>query len=1204
MARMNFLQLNKKRLPQIAIPVAALILGAVFLMAGASVGTKAKQSKASSKTPPSVHAASLFSAPNAISPGVLLIKFKENPVVAKGASRTSISSVDVLLDQYNAYSIEPAFPFLRYSNKKMADELRRIYYVKISKPEQLGSACDAFAEDENIEFAEPQIRFKLTATPNDPQVNQQQVQLDLLNLPAAWDIVKADTSDVVIAIVDGGTEWDHDDLEANIWINEDEIPDNNIDDDNNGFIDDIRGWNFANESNDPRGLAGQTVNRTHGTRTAGIAGAVTNNALGIAGTSWNAKLMAINAAAEEDTVDQSIAFGYAGIVYAADNGADIVNVSWGGDFEDDFPFTALLQDVIDFAHANGTLVVVAAGNSGDNNDNTLRLPSNLQHVLSVGSISNTSTKSSFSNYGTKVHVYAPGESVLSTHADNRYGFQQGTSFSTPYAAGVAALVKALHPDWTPDQVREQVRVTSTSIDNLNPGYGGLLGKGKIDALRAVTETTLPSLRFAGVSFEGAGDNGTIDPGETIDLNVKVTNFLAPVSNVSVSMASRVANISMISNQATIASISTNDTVTVTFQLQAQSAIAEDQLLSFYLNFIASNYADRDIFEFNPRPPQILSHNTGPLQATITSKGTIGFLTNAADSNGIGVVLNNFNYLFEGGLMIGTGLTSVSNSVRGVNIDQDDDFRLASGSFLKIDTPGTLADQQGTVTIVDSLSSSPLGLKIKQETISYNTPPFNQFIIFKYTVFNIGPRSLPTVNIGLFFDWDLNSDAMDFARFDENRSLGTVQNRATNPDKLIATKVLSELGVTSYHVVDNRNEIDLPVSDPTQNGFTNAEKWIFMNDGIQVTTRSSTDVSTVSACGPYEIFPGDSVVVAFAIVAAETQAELYNSADAAQYVWENNYSTSVVNKKPNISTAILQNPAASKYADFVLITDRSLETVPSVDLTVGGNTSSLSMRRVIGLNNMYKGAIEFSSEGAYTVTTRATAVLTGADSTESRTYQVALAKPGTRTKVAVNGGEAVLSLSKNSVNAETYIFGSAAHNSERETIYTFSPGTRIEEPAELELHFDASRYAEPGKLFIYRQFGDSWQVLASRVDTESSTIRADADKLGSFKLVYDGLYAGDNTLPVTFALRQNYPNPFNPSTAIEYDLPEAGKVTLIVYNQLGQVVKTLVQTEQSAGRYRVSWNGRSEDGREVSSGIYFYQLKTETFSQTNKMILLQ
>ena len=130
------------------------------------------------------------------------------------------------------------------------------------------------------------------------------------------------------------------------------------------------------------------------------------------------------------------------------------------------------------------------------------------------------------------------------------------------------------------------------------------------------------------------------------------------------------------------------------------------------------------------------------------------------------------------------------------------------------------------------------------------------------------------------------------------------------------------------------------------------------------------------------------------------------------------------------------------------------------------------------------------------------------------------------------------------------------------------------------------------------------MLASRVDTESSTIRADADKLGSFKLVYDGLYAGDNTLPVTFALRQNYPNPFNPSTAIEYDLPEAGKVTLIVYNQLGQVVKTLVQTEQSAGRYRVSWNGRSEDGREVSSGIYFYQLKTETFSQTNKMILLQ
>jgi hypothetical protein len=1208
MAFTKFFQTFKfSPLRQTLIILVTFFLSFIFFAASHNNASKKKPATGSSPntTVASAQAANSLNPEKDVVPGVIYVKFKDDMLLAKGASRTSISSVDALCEKYRVHSIEPVFPYLQNSNKKKADVLRRIYYVKFPRSMKVTTVCDAFAADENIEHVAPQFRFKTQAVPDDPRYTQQRIQLELLNLPGAWDIVKGDSGKVVIAIVDGGTEWMHEDLADNIWVNEDETAGNNRDDDQNGFVDDVRGWNFANGTNNPTGLPGQPINGTHGTRTAGIAGAVTDNAIGIAGTSWNAQIMPINASAQEDTVDEAIVFGYEGIVYAADNGADIISNSWGGDLNPEFAsFIGLFQDIIDFAHENGSVVVVAAGNGGTNNDNTLRIPSILDHVLSVGSIDVNSTKSGFSNYGVKVHVYAPGQNVPSTHADNEYGFQSGTSFSTPYAAGVAALVKTLHPDWSPDQVREQVRVTAVNIEGQNPGLGGLLGKGRIDAFRAVTDTTIPSIRVVDARFTGAGDNGVIDPGETIDLTINFVNYLAPASNVTVTLSDNSPRVSVTNAQATIASINTNETASASFQFEITSPLPEGDLITFFVDLATGNYSDRDIFTINPTPPQILTHNTGVLQTTITSKGTIGFLTNLSDSNGVGFVLNDFNYLFEGGLMIGIGNNSVSNTIRGVNFDQDDDFRPASGSFLHITSPGAVADQESFVAIVDSLSNSPIGVRITQETYSYNSEPFNQFVIFKYTIRNTGSQTLSNLRVGLFFDWDINADALDFSRFDTNRSMGTVQNFSSNPTRLSATKVLTNKGATGFHAIDNRNEIDLAnQNDPSQNGFTDIEKWIFMSDGIQVTTRNNIDISTVTATGPFEISASDSTVVAFAVLAAESQEDLNISADAAQYLWENNLSPEINQAKPNISTAVLQNPAASKYADIVVISDRSLEAVPAVELTVGGNTASVPMSRLFGTRMLYKGAIEFNTAGAYTITTRASAVLTGADSTQTRTYQVALAKPGVPTSLSLNAGHAILSLGKNAVRSETYIIGNFEEMDD-ETIYTFGPAGRLQEPAEMTLSYDTQKFIEPGKLFIYHQSGEKWEALPTRVFEASGLLKAKTEKLGKFKLVYDGLFAGDNTVPSVYALKQNYPNPFNPATTIEYDLPEAGEVVLTIYNQLGQVIKTLVQNLQPAGRYRISWDARNEDGRKVSSGIYFYQIKTSGFVQTNKMVLMQ
>lgn len=1182
---------------------AIILLSLIFLAASHNNASKNKTASGSSQnaTIAPAQVANFLNPDKDIVPGVIYVKFKNNMLLAKGASRTSISSVDALCGKYQVHSIEPVFPFLQNSTKKKSDVLRRVYYVKFSPNTKVTTVCDAFAADRSIEYAEPQFLFKIDALPNDPQVGDQQGQLNQLDLPRAWDIVKGESGEVVVAVVDGGTDWQHEDIEGNIWNNDDEIPNNGIDDDNNGFIDDVRGWNYANNSNNPKGLAAHRINGEHGTRTAGIIGAIANNSLGMAGASWNAKIMPVNAAASDDSSDGTIQFGYPGIAYAAANGADIINTSWGGTVSPGFPLLGLFQDVIDFARENGALVVASAGNGGINNDNVVQLPPNLNRVLSVGSINPGNTRSGFSNYGAKVDVFAPGELVLSTEPGNNYGSQNGTSFSSPYVAAVAALVKTQHPDWTPDQVREQVRVTAINIDaQHDPQFQGLLGKGRINAFRAVTVEDIPAIRFAETDFSGAGPNGSIEVGETINLRVRLNNILADASNINVTLSSPKSKIAILASEATIASLSTGDTAAVNFQFQLQSALVNNELLTFFIDISSGDYRDRDVFDVNPNPPQILSHNTGVLQTTITSKGTIGFLTSLADSNGVGFVLNNFNYLFEGGLVVATGSNAVSNTFRGVNLDQDADFRPASGSFLRLTSPGAFADEESFVVMVDSLADRPIGVQVTQETYAYNSEPFNRFIIFKYTLHNTGFRTFSNLRIGLFFDWDIRSDALDYARFDNARSMGAVQNLPSNPTRIAATKVLSNKGVTGYRALDNRNELDLT---NTQNGFTDSEKWGAMSNGIQVTTLNNIDISTLASTGPYEIRAADSVVVAFVVIAAESQADLENSADAAQYLWENGLNPEIKQVKPNISTAVLQNPAASKYADIVVISDRSLEATPAVELTVGGNTSSVPMQRLLGAATLYKGAIEFTSTGAYTITTRANVVLTGADSTQTRTYQVALAKPGVLTSLSVNAGQAILSLGENAVSTETYFIGNFEEIGD-ETFYTFGPAGRLQEQAEMTLSYSTQKFIEPGKLFIYYQNGEKWEALPTQVYEASGLLKAKTEKLGKFKLVYDGLFGGDNTVPSVYALKQNYPNPFNPATTIEYDLPQAGEVALTIYNQLGQVIKTLVRNQREAGHYKVIWDARNDDGRKVSSGIYFYQIKASGFVQTNKMVLMQ
>ncbi|MDX1699110.1 MAG: S8 family peptidase, partial [Melioribacteraceae bacterium] len=477
-------------------------------------------------------------------------------------------------------------------NSANSREINKIYTIKFSSPFNPLYIAKELANTENIEWVEPCYLYRTTYTPNDPIFNEANennfVMLDLIRAQDAWDINRG-SEDVVIAIIDTGVDWNHPDLEDNIWINLQEIPDNGIDDDGNGFTDDIRGWDFG-------GLDGTADNdpnedrADHGTHVAGLASAVTDNNIGIASIGFNSKIMAVKTSQDDiRSTDNNalIAYGYEGIVYAADNGANIINCSWGG-----YSYSQAAQDAIDYAVAKGALVVASAGN-GNRTDKFY--PASYEGVLSVAGTNFVDQRAGWSNYGTKVDVTSPGVSIYSTWFNDSYAIKQGTSMSAPIVAGLAGLVFDQFPDFTPLQVGEQIRVNTDNIDGVNSSYTKMLGSGRINALKALSNTNSKSVRISSKQIVEIGDGDDIfESGETIRISIELTNYLEPTSNLSVQLTTDDDNLSVINSGGTFGALNTLETVGTNpdfFELKINNNAPENLEVNLLVSYSDNNYND-------------------------------------------------------------------------------------------------------------------------------------------------------------------------------------------------------------------------------------------------------------------------------------------------------------------------------------------------------------------------------------------------------------------------------------------------------------------------------------------------------------------------------------------------------------------------------------------------------------------------------------
>lgn len=378
----------------------------------------------------------------------------------------------------------------------------------------------------SVEFVEPNYVLSIAAVPNDPQFSQLWGLQNTgqtggtpgadIDATLAWNVTTG-SGDVKIGVIDTGVDWTHPDLAPNIWTNPGEIPGNLIDDDNNGYVDDVHGYDFANNDGNPMDDHG------HGTHTSGTIAAVGNNGIGVTGINWQAKIVGIKFldGGGFGTTENAVR----SVEYAITVGVRLTNNSWGGG-----EFSTALQQAIEAAGNAGQLFVAAAGNASTNIDAFPFYPAAYpsDNIVTVAATNHNDQLSYFSNYGaTSVDLAAPGENILSTVPGGGYFEASGTSMATPHVTGVLALLWGRRPGLSPAQAKA---LLLSGVDTLSALNGFVLTNGRLNALLAVADrdtippgtildlaASLPTSSTVTLSWHATGDDGGIGQASSYDI---------------------------------------------------------------------------------------------------------------------------------------------------------------------------------------------------------------------------------------------------------------------------------------------------------------------------------------------------------------------------------------------------------------------------------------------------------------------------------------------------------------------------------------------------------------------------------------------------------------------------------------------------------------------------------------------------------------
>jgi len=818
-------------------------------------------------------------------PGRLMIKLET------GAESMRFKTGSALDQHLRLFGATDRIPVLlagesaRWKGQALPDDLERTFEVRYVADLDPSFVASKIRHLPGVAYAEPIHVLHTLYVPNDSLHGASGQDFHVQHrIEAAWGLTQG-SADIVIAIVDSGVDYTHPDLAAKLWRNPDPGLAASLSPLFSHIANDSIGWNFWDSG--PITAPVQTADprpngSSHGTHVAGLAAADTDNRIGISGSGFRSRYMAVRAGG---TVADptSIGFGYQGILYAALNGAHVINCSFGGTTYSQFG-----ADVVAFANARGSLVVGAAGNTGTE---TSFYPASFPEVVSVGSVTNTGTRSLFSSHGADLDVMARGNNLLSTVRNGAYALNTGTSMAAPVVSGIAALVRHRFPEWGPDRVRHQIRSSAdATIYGVNAAFIDKLGKGSLDAFAALNRP-LPGIGVESVSFSGP-DGTKLGIGESGTLTIRIRNQAARTVDLTVTPTTSQSGVVIGDGSAiTIGALSESESRSLTTSIRIEPGFDLSAIPVVRLAFQDPTTGYEDFRMVRYEGILIDTVQVNRWTATFAANGTIGYSDAFSGLGGVGAIPQGLSesVLYEAGLMVSMvtdGGAFLINQVRGTN-RVETHFQPTDPFIVR--RPGSVSDADGGASFTSSGYPGAPRLSVSFHTYAFETPEVDRVIFLRYALTNTSTSIMRDIRVGLFADWDIGTyedNSVAYSASDSILYAFSPSETDTYPHVAIA-----HMGrISSALAIDNAYEgppdslrfgTYFSPSSPVFNGFTLPEKTGSLRAGTAYTEVTGTDIAMVTASGPFTLSPGQTLVTGFILAYGETLDLLRSQVAAAR-----------------------------------------------------------------------------------------------------------------------------------------------------------------------------------------------------------------------------------------------------------------------------------------------------------------------------------
>jgi len=609
----------------------------------------------------------------------------------------------------------------------------------------------------NLVYAERYPNVQPLLVPNDAGISGPQYYLEQIKAYDAWDISQGSEA-ITIAIIDTGVDLDHEDLVNNLSLNEDEIPDDGIDNDNDGYVDNDRGWDFADDDNVPEADGDQ-----HGTLVTGIAAASTNNNMGIAGVGYRTKFLPIKIFATQNNFSQN---SYEGIIYAADQGCEVINLSWGGTSG----FSQFAQDVINYAVLEKNAVVVAA--AGNTNAKLNFYPASYNNVLSVAFVDANDRKAPNATFSNFIDISGPGIGIFTTYNNDDYGFESGSSLSAPMVAGAAALLRARFPAYSAIEIMEQLRITADDIYEVagNEAFRYQFGKGRLNTSKAISATNRATVRISHWDYNNGFEKAAYY-GDTLNIDAEFTAYLNSLSDFTVTISSESPYVHLVDSVFSISALARNENVNnhaQPFTLILYDELPENEQIYIRFNFEGLNYSDYQ-YVLIPTNPKTQAFDFNNWFFALNANGVLGANFDFPQPS-LGVYHNDTSIIKHSGIVIATSADSVSRNtlINPAAFTFQGDFTNVQNLKRFNDITADL-DVRSIFKEKESLGNR-LGIQIRQRVLGWHEESALGYLITEYELENRSDKNYDSLYFNLFTQWFIAAGTNNTVQYDSANQL--------------------------------------------------------------------------------------------------------------------------------------------------------------------------------------------------------------------------------------------------------------------------------------------------------------------------------------------------------------------------------------------------------------------------------------------------